>query len=237
MQKRKIQEVIRGNTDGTVFLLKVSAADYKTSTVELFKQAADNDRPIIYVATKRPYVHLHDLLKKNHLTEDGVYVVDTITKTITDEGVVDRENVTFLDSPQNLTNVGTAVSLTADRMDADEALLIVDSLSALLTYNTERDVSRFLQDLNDRTDTLSLDLALFKQDQKTAEQIGSTLRSIVDKTVFLSEDETDTVYVLEHDSDHTVIELSADIARALAWDEGDELSFNISGDTLELEKQ
>lgn len=236
MQSHKLKDLFRGKTDGTVFLLKVSPSDYKSSSVSLFKQAAEQDIPIIYVATKRPYVHLNDLLKKNHLTEDTMYVVDAITKTITDEGVVDRDNTTFLDSPQNLTNVSTGVSLMADKLDADHALLVIDSLEALLTYNTERDVSRFLKDLNDRTTTLSLDLALFKQEQETAEEIGSTLYDIVDETIFLSQDETDTVHVLEKSSDHTVIELTADITRTLDWEEGDELSFDVENNRLVLKK-
>ncbi len=233
MQERKIRDAVNQHTEGTVFLLKVDARDYQAATVSLFKEAAENDMPVIYVATKRPYVHLADVLKKNHLSQDFIYVVDAITKTITDEGVVNRDNVTFLDSPQNLTNVSTAISLMANKLDSDHALLVIDSLEALLTYNVEQAVSGFLNDLNDRTDTLSLDLVLFKQEQ-TSEEIGSTLYSIVDKTMLISKEETERIHVLERTQDHALIELSPDIVEALDWDEGDELSFTVKDGRLIL---
>lgn len=237
MQEGKIREIFNTEMQGTVFLLKVTAGDFQKATISLMKNAVEQDIPIIYVSVKRPYVHLERMLRDNGISKDSVYVIDTITKTITDAGVVEDGNVSYLDSPQNLTNVGTSISVMAEKMGAENALLIFDSLEALLTYNTERDVSRFLTDLNDRTQTLEFDLALFKQDDSMDKTLGASLYSIVDKFVLVSKDETDTVYVLEQNTDHALVELPTDIARSLGWSEGDELSFTVtSSGELKLKK-
>lgn len=237
MQERKIREIFKNDPDGTVFLLKIAAEDYQAATISLLKNAADNDIPIIYVGAKRPYVHLKKLLKNNHLSEEFIYVVDTITKTITDEGIVETEHVSYLDSPQNLTNVATSISVMAGKTGANNALLIIDSLETLLTYNPEREVSQFLDDLNGRTQTLELDLVLFKQDDSMDQKIGETLYPIVDNILLLSKEETETVYVMEQDDDHALVELPSDVARAMEWEEGDELAFTLSNNTLELTKK
>jgi hypothetical protein len=61
--------------------------------------------------------------------------------------------------------------------------------------------------------------------------------SIVDEIKIVSGDD-ETVYILEQTDDHTLLELSDDLARALQWSEGDKLSFNVTDDnTLELSKK
>lgn len=237
MQERNIREIFKSSHKGTVFLLKISPSDYQRATVSLLKQAAERDVPIIYVGAKRPYVHLRKLLQANYISEDLVYVVDTITKTITDEGIVTSENVAYLDSPQNLTNVATSISVMAEKTDAESALLVIDSLETMLTYNSERDVSRFLDDLNDRTRTLELNLVLFKQDDSMDEQIGSTLYPIVDRILLVSKEETETVYILKRDKNHALVEIPADVARILEWEEGDELAFTVTDTELTLKKK
>lgn len=237
MQERQIRQLFKERSGAQTSLLKVDKSDYQAATISLLKTAADQDIPVIYVGAKRPYVHLRKLLQDNHISEDFIYVVDTITKTVTDEGIVEADNVRYLESPQNLTNVSTAISIMAEKAHADNALLLIDSLETMLTYNTERAVSTFLDDLNDRTKTLELDMALFKEEGSMDEQIGSSLYPIVDKIQLLSK-ETEAVVITEKTDDHTTIELPTDIARALHWNEGDELSFNLHSDnTLSLEKK
>lgn len=237
MQEKKIRDVVKATADGHVFLLKIAAQDYQPATLSLLKNAAMQDVPVIYVGMKRPYVHLRKMLQDNHISMDFVYVVDAITKTLTEEGVVENGNVSYLDSPQNLANVATAISVMAEQTGAENALLIIDSLETLLTYNTERDVSRFLEDIDDRTRTLEFNLVLFKQDESMDEKIGSALYSIVDDVLLISKKDTETVYLMEKTNDHALVELPLDVARALGWEEGDELDFSVTTGTLELTKK
>lgn len=230
MEEAEIQSVFESQPDGTVFLMKVTPGAYTALTVSLFEAASDRDMPIIYVGVKRPYVHLKKVLEDHGLPEEDIYVVDTITKTITDEGVVDVANARFLDSPRNLTNISTAISLMAETITAENALLVIDSLEALLDYNTDTNVSRFLEDLNSRTQTLELDLILFKQEQSVDEQIGETLYPIVDELLLPGENQTNAPTVTDLADDKAVVTIPIDIARVLDWSEGEELSFTVTDD-------
>jgi archaellum biogenesis ATPase FlaH len=175
MQDGTIRELFHESARGDITLLKITPNDYESATISLLKNAADGDIPVIYIGVKRPYVHLRKLLNDNHIMEDHVYVVDTITKTITDEGIVEQEHVEYMDSPQTLTNVATAVSVMAEKIDAPNAILLIDSLETLMTYNTAHTVSRFLDDLNGRTETLELSMAIFKTEETLEEQLAEAL--------------------------------------------------------------
>jgi archaellum biogenesis ATPase FlaH len=123
----------------------------------------------------------------------------------------------------------------AGKTGADNAIIIIDSLESLLTYNTEKDVSTLLEDLNNRTETLELDLVLFKQEQSIDEQIGSTLYPLVDEMVLLGEDEATGATVTGVQGDKAIIEIPVDILHALDWGEDEDLSLTVDDNTLTME--
>lgn len=201
----------------------------------LLKHAVDQGMPLIYVMAKRPFKNVRDALDKIGACKESNAFIDAITKTIgAEQEHSGPQHITYVQSPQDLTNISTAISAAYNHINRDNILLVVDSLDSLLTYNTERSLSRFFEDLSDRIKTLDTNIVFFYTAQTT---LSSRILQYIDDTVLLNKDTMGDALV-NRNADRAVVTLPEDVAMSMGWKDGEKLEFTVTDeDTLELRKR
>jgi len=97
----------------------------------------------IYVTINRPFDSLTELLEKNKIKTKNIFFIDAITLTVVGEAK-EEPNCLFINSPNNLTELGIALGEAFSAMKSKEDRFIMfDSLSTLLIYNHSKSVSKF----------------------------------------------------------------------------------------------
>lgn len=166
-------------------LLKVDEDNFFEVNVSLVEEATNRDTAVIYVATKKPYLLLKQALQEHGVDMDVVHFVDCIVKTITNEKLPDDDDVLYLKRTGDLKNISTAVSTKATHTSYTDAVLIIDSLAALLAAHGTDDVAQFITDIQERLDTTDMNLVLFDEGREVEDQIGHEIYDTVDNVLFL----------------------------------------------------
>jgi KaiC/GvpD/RAD55 family RecA-like ATPase len=126
-----------------IVLINVGAEDYVKTNIEILKALANKGRlPGVYITVNKPYTVMESLLEENGVDTKKIYFIDCITK-MSGGGPSGSKNVFFLDTPQNLTGLGVAMSEVIAAMEKGDKFLFMDSLSTLLLYHSTGTVAKF----------------------------------------------------------------------------------------------
>lgn len=235
VDKKQIERLLRDAAAGDLLLLKTTPHDASEANFFALRGGADRGMPLIYALTKYPFSQL-----KTYLDTLGVYrpqntFIDLITSEVGDPPDAESDEVMYLDGPQDLQNLNTSISLSAKKM-GETTLLVIDSLSSMLTYNTEKDVVRFFEVLKDRIRTHDLAAIVF-YDAAGDEHPPSSILQYVDTYTTLDSEERERATV-EEDGSGILIRLPTDVATSLDWRAGVELVASVVGEnTLRLQEE
>lgn len=167
-------------------LVKVDEEDFFDVNVEIVEEASSRDIAVIYVATKKPYLHLKKALQERGVEQDVVHFVDCVVRTVTNEKLPgDDDDVLYLKRSDDLGNIATGISAKAKHASARQGVLVVDSLAALLAAHDTEDVARFIADIQERLETTEMNLVLFDEGRRVEEEIGQEIYEVVDNVIFL----------------------------------------------------
>lgn len=166
-------------------LLKVSEENFFDVNVDIVEEASSRDVAVIYVATKKPYLHLKKALKEQDVDQDPVHFVDCIIRTVTNEKLPEDDDVLYLKRSDDLGNISTGISVKAQHASAKRAVLVIDSLAALLATHDTKDVARFIANVQERLETTEMNLVLFDEGRAVEDKIGKEIYDVVDTVIFL----------------------------------------------------
>jgi KaiC/GvpD/RAD55 family RecA-like ATPase len=169
-------------------LLKVEEDQFFEVNVTLVEEASGHNTAVIYVATKKPYLMLKKELQQQGVKTDTVHFVDCIIKTVVNEKIPEEDDVLYLERTEDLRNISTAVSTKAQSMPERNAVLVIDSLAALFTSHSTKQVADFISDLQERLETIEMNLVLFDEGRAVEEKVGKEIYDIVDDVLFLRGD-------------------------------------------------
>jgi KaiC/GvpD/RAD55 family RecA-like ATPase len=99
----------------------------------------------IFVTLNKSARDLIEMLQEHHVESSSLFVIDAISKGNVNEVAV--KNITYVDSPQDLTELQAQISDFTEMIDPNKRFLILDSLSTLLIYNAERTVEKFVHSM------------------------------------------------------------------------------------------
>ncbi len=122
----------------SLYILK--SGEYYNKIFEFISQNESKEH-IIFITTSKPAEILKDYLHKFKLSEDRFFFIDAVSKSI-DPEEKDSENIVYIDSPSNLTELGIAVRVSMENLKGNK-LVIFDSLTSLSVYNNNRLLTRF----------------------------------------------------------------------------------------------
>lgn len=133
-----IKNELKGNK---TILLVIPSTTYNEAVLDVVKQVSEADR-ICYISMNKTLKSLRESFGKNNINDDKFFYIDCITKTM--RNVEDEENCIFCHSPNDLTEIGLAVSKAQARKPN---IIIFDSLSTLLVYHDDLIATKFAQSL------------------------------------------------------------------------------------------
>jgi hypothetical protein len=121
-------------------VLELERGYYKSGLAGANKIASDNFNSICYIALSKPAAAVKDDLKKGGVDVKKYDFVDCISKKSRIKKL--PKNTTFISSPKALTEL--AIVLSKKLHDEKFDMVLLDSISSMLVYNTELSVVKFL---------------------------------------------------------------------------------------------
>jgi len=167
-----------------IVLINVGAEDYVGTNVAILKALADdnNKLPGVYITVNKPYTAMERLLEKEGVDTKRIYFIDCVTK-MSGGGTGGGKNVFFLDTPQNLTGLGVAMSEAITVMGEGDKFLLMDSLSTLLIYHSVGTVAKFSHFLTARMRTWGLKGILMAVEKDADPEFTNQLSQFCDGVV------------------------------------------------------
>ncbi|MDY6765775.1 MAG: ATPase domain-containing protein [Candidatus Nanohaloarchaea archaeon] len=129
--------------DDRIALVVVDSEDYVETNLDIMDYLIeDRGLPGVYVTINKPYTTMQDVFAEHGISMDSVFFVDAIAKETGGE-LVDRDNVLYMDAPDDLTGMSIVISRAVEQMPDGQKFLFLDSLTTLTIYNTADTVSQF----------------------------------------------------------------------------------------------
>jgi len=139
----------------------------------------------IYITINKPYQNLIESLNESKIDTKKLFFIDCITKTVGGKPEI-TENCLFIASPQNLTELGVALTQAMEAMKGKpNKFLLLDSLSTLLVYNSAGTVAKFSHFLTTRIRLSKLKGVFIIVEKEMEEKLLLTLSEFCDKVIKL----------------------------------------------------
>ncbi|MDY6777054.1 MAG: hypothetical protein SVU32_00185 [Candidatus Nanohaloarchaea archaeon] len=233
MLTRDLDTAIRDTDGGKLYLFLVNPEERLEANLTALKKAVNYEKPFIYIMARYPYPKLQGALDELGALDGTNSFIDAKTKTISQDVDLQQKQVMYMKSPQNLVNVSTSISVASQ--DMEQALVVIDSLSTLNSYNTIDDVASFLENVRERLQTLGSNALIF-QDFREGEWPPEEVLEYVDEVFSLYEGELESCALREKDGGY-VLDVPSYIVESLGWDAGEALSIRVVEDGIRVEEE
>ncbi len=127
-----------------IILVVSKSEQYHKRNIELIKTILRvRKKECIYISLNRPSGVIFEDLTNAGVDLSHIFIVDCATRLASDE--TERAgNVIFVDSPSNLTEMGTVLESAFRSIHTVGSFLFLDSLSTLLLYNNAKSAETFI---------------------------------------------------------------------------------------------
>ncbi|MCL4372662.1 hypothetical protein M1384_01205 [Candidatus Parvarchaeota archaeon] len=158
--------------------------DYLAETIKILK-GVSKDYVVIYVTTNKLYSGLKEVFLKNGINIKNIFFIDCVSKNV-DKNVKAKEdeNVVFLDSASNLTNISIAI-IESIKVTGNKKILFLDSLSTLALFNDVKVLQKFSYYIVNEMAVMGCDTAILTLESDMDKNIVEMVKSIVDQVIKL----------------------------------------------------
>ena len=164
-----------------VVLMVANRKKYPVLAEQLIKYFVGKKAEGIFITTNKPAVDLVEGLRKEKVDLDKVNLIDTVSKR-SGEGEADAHNIIYIDSPENLTELDSAINDCIEKVQGKNRFFVLDSMSTLLVYNTERTVEKFMHSLSGKTRAKQFK-TVFTLASETRQETLNILSQFCDKVI------------------------------------------------------
>jgi archaellum biogenesis ATPase FlaH len=143
-------------------LFIVPYESYNDKILSAIKDSTNKYNKICYISLNKTHSGLSELIKKQNIDINKFHFMDSVTPSLF--RIKKHKNCTFIDDPSNLEKTGNLILNTIKTQKSD--LVIIDSVSSLLVYKSDKEVMPFLEYLLSFLEEMDTDVILFalKQD-------------------------------------------------------------------------
>ncbi|MDD4256079.1 MAG: hypothetical protein PHP59_11990 [Methanofollis sp.] len=142
--------VLEKSEDRKLYLVLSPATAMKQTNLGIVREITEQGATAVIITTNQPYPVLRKLYVQEGIDLARVRVVDAITKYAVGKAPEDVENAVFVNSPEDLTDMGIAVTQTLKAVDGKEVFVLFDSVSTMLIYLSSANISRFIHFVTSR---------------------------------------------------------------------------------------
>jgi KaiC/GvpD/RAD55 family RecA-like ATPase len=125
--------------DKLILLALVDSATKEQINSQIFNSLAG--KKCVYITVGKPYKSIETGLQKSVDTNNFLFI-DMVTKMV-DPDIKKSEKCIFLDSPQNLTDLGIVLMNATSNIKPKEGFIVFDSVSLLMLHNDPKSINKF----------------------------------------------------------------------------------------------
>jgi hypothetical protein len=128
------------NFDDGQNLIYVSPINNHDVVLSLLKILIENGKTPVLLLVSSNYKTMVSLINEANLPFEKMFLIDTVSRNI--KNVVDQENVLFVDSLRNLTQI--QIKILDSIKNADNQVFIFDSFNILSLYHSDKILFKFI---------------------------------------------------------------------------------------------
>ncbi|ODS39926.1 hypothetical protein BEH94_03640 [Candidatus Altiarchaeales archaeon WOR_SM1_SCG] len=179
----ELGEYLRNLPEQFVILIVSTQEKYEDTNIEILKLLCNEQKLSgLYITIDHSYEITAKKLSKKGIDTDNLFFIDLITST--QEKIPRRtKNCLFIPSPKSLTDLGIAIDEAIHSAKNKQKFLFVESVSALLLYNTVGTVKKLEHFLAVRMRMGGLKGILISLHERTEMEIIPFLAEFCDKVV------------------------------------------------------
>lgn len=138
----------------------------------------------VYLSLNKPSFTIFEDLSNIGVNLSKILLVDCVTKLAGDD--IERAgNVVFIESPQNLTEIGTILDETLKRAPSIGSFLFLDSISTMLLYNAARNVAAFIHFLTLKIRYYKMAGVIVSLEEEETRQLIAQISQFCDSKIFI----------------------------------------------------
>jgi len=135
----------------------------------------------IYISVNRPYMDILRILTENNINLENIVFIDCVSHS-TGRIPKKAENAVFIENPSSLEEIGMYTDKLLVRLKPPTFILL-DSLSSLLIYNTQKSVKEFVHFIINRMRVENIGGIILAEQKKEADDIVRTLIPMCDREI------------------------------------------------------
>jgi len=170
-----------------LYLLLSSAQAMKQANVTIVRDITALGNAVIVITTNQPYLILRKLYGREGVDISNVHFVDAITKYAIGKVPADATNALFVNSPEDLTDMGIAITQTLKEMEGQNVFVVFDSVSTMLIYLSSVNISKFIHFVSSRLKILDVSGIFLAVEKGLDPLLLTQLTTFVDEVVDLDE--------------------------------------------------
>ncbi len=173
-----LKKEISSLKDGQSMLIITKKENYFEKISEILSTMTKVEKKDgIYISISKPYSKILKNLKG--FEKDKVLFLDAISRVLNEN--IKTDNCVQLQGPTSLTELGICITKAA--LNGRLGFLILDSLSGVLNYNSEKTTIRFLQYLISKIKSYELAGIIFIETEDESKPAIKIIGDLVDKTL------------------------------------------------------
>lgn len=139
----ELREYLRNLPREFVVLIVSTQEKYNDTNIEILNLLCrEQNLSGLYITLDRPYESISKMLSDSGIDVNNLFFIDLITKKRT-KMPGRTKNCLFIPSPRSITDLGVAIDGAIGALKEGQKFLFVDSVSAMLLYNSVGTVKKF----------------------------------------------------------------------------------------------
>jgi len=185
--KERIEKALKDQPDPGISLVLTTAKQYNETNLALTEYMINTKGiPGVYVTLNKPYRTMKKLLE-DKVDLRMLIFIDAITKS-TGGKMEKTDDCLYLDTMQNLTDLGVAIDQAIRAIPSMDKFLLFDSLSTLLIYGQAGSVSKFIHFLTGKMRAFNVNGVLLSLVRGEDDEFLSQLSMFCDQTINLEDE-------------------------------------------------
>ena len=181
-----LEKEFKGIPKGKIVLLEMPSENVLGISINTIKILTDMGYNCIVLSANLPYPNLISLFKENSIDIGKVFILDCVCKNL-DLDVKKADNVVFINSITDLTNISICISECADRIKGNKIILI-DTIATMLIHNNPNTFAIFLHTLLTKMRLKGISGILFSLEDEPNKEVRTEIAQLCDRVIKVSEE-------------------------------------------------
>jgi len=167
-----------------IVLIVSTSGHYLQNNLEILKILLNEKKQSgIYINVSRSCDNISEMMVSNGIEISRLFFIDCITLTSGFKSDK-KDSVMYVNSPSDLTEISIVLDQLVQTIPTQDRFLFLDSLSALLVYNSQNITSKFAHFLSVKLRQWKITGILITLEKETDEKLLSLLSQFADKIIF-----------------------------------------------------